>query len=196
MNASSKAASLKLALPTSISNLAMYSSAIIPIVIFRVCSWAYTVLYQSGSPKDLLMPASSSVRVENMEVWDKTTLVWFLAQNCTIPPCMKERAYRIFILSSMNMSSCMVMVIQTDWMNCSALSLLLSKVSSSVGFTPLGEWLPIGMFVRIACATADAALAAASDTLVQVSMVRSLSALLADWSWLGKLLRLGVENFT
>jgi len=38
------------------------------------------------------------VRVENMEVWDKTELALFSDQTCTIPPCMKERVYRIFIL--------------------------------------------------------------------------------------------------
>ena len=112
------------------------------------------------------MPARYSERVVNMEVWGKTTLVSFSAQTCAIPPCMNERAYRIFILSSVKVLSCMVTVIWMDQMNCSALSLLLSKLSSSAALTPLGEWLPIGMLIRIACATADMALAAASEMLV------------------------------
>src|SRR5882672_2321269 len=106
MNASSKATSLKLVLPTSLLNLAMYSSAVMPIVIFRGCSWAPAVLSQSGSPKVLSVPANSSARVENVEVWDRISLVSFSAHTCAIPPCMKERAYRIFILSSENVLSC------------------------------------------------------------------------------------------
>ena len=85
------------------------------------------------------------MRVENVEVWDKTALVSLSAQTCAIPPHMKERAYRIFILSSMNMSSCMVMVIWMDQTNCSALSLLLLKLSSLAALAPLDKWLPVGM---------------------------------------------------
>src|SRR5882672_4293346 len=183
MNVSSKAASLKLVLPASISNLAMYSSAIMPVVIFRVCSWARAVLSLSGSPKVLVMPASNLAMVVNVEEWDRIALVSFSAQTSTIPPCMNERAYRIFILSSEKVSSCMVTAMWTDQKNCSALSLLLLKVSGSAAFAPLGGWLAVGMFNRIACATADAALAAASDTSVWASMVRSSSTLLAAWSW-------------
>jgi len=58
------------------------------------------------------------------------------------------------------------MAIWTDQMNCSALSLLPSKLSGSAGLEPLDEWLPVGMFIRMACAMADAALAAASEMLV------------------------------
>jgi len=72
----------------------------------------------------------------------------------------------IFILSSVNMSSCIVMVIwdgsaltvqlcpcfhQTLWLSCSGTS---EKVA------------PVGMFIRMACAMADMALATASKTLV------------------------------
>src|SRR5882672_1075227 len=97
---------------------------------------------------------------------------------------MKERAYRIFILSLAKVSSCMVMAIQTDRTNCSALSLLPLKLSGLAALAPLGEWLPIvGMFIRIACAMADVALAAASEMSVWASMAQSLSTLLADWSW-------------
>src|SRR5882724_3723552 len=123
---------LKPVLSANISNLAVYSSAIMPIVIFRVCSWAQAVLSQSGSPKVLSMLGSNSARVANVEVYDKITLVSFSAQTCGIPPCIKERAYRIFILSSTNVSSCMVMAMWIDWTNCSALSLLPSKYSRSV----------------------------------------------------------------
>src|SRR5882672_2618236 len=165
MNASSKAALLKLVLPASISNLAVYSSAVMPIVIFMACSWACSVLSRSGSQNVLLMPARISARVENMEVWDKTVLVSFLAQTCAIPPHMKERAYRIFILPSANVSSCIMMVIWTDQTNCSDLSLLPTKLSSSAALVPLDEWLPVSMLVRIACAMANVALAAASEML-------------------------------
>src|SRR5882672_7350169 len=75
---------------------------------------------------------------------------------------MNERAYRIFILSSTKVSSCMVMAIWTDQMNCSALFLLPLKFSGSAALAPLGEWLPVSIFIKIACATADMALAAAS----------------------------------
>src|SRR5882672_7770153 len=61
-----------------------------------------------------------------------------LAQTCAIPPCMKERAYRILILLSANMLSCMVMVMQTDGMNCSSLSQLPLELSSSAALAPLG----------------------------------------------------------
>src|SRR5882724_2037536 len=76
--------------------------------LIRACSWVHAILSQSGSPKVLLIPASSSARVENVEEWDRITLVSLLAQTCTIPPCMKERAYRIFILSSVNVLSCIM----------------------------------------------------------------------------------------
>src|SRR5882724_8420824 len=39
MNASSNATLLKLVLPASISNLAVYSLAIMPVIILRVCNW-------------------------------------------------------------------------------------------------------------------------------------------------------------
>ena len=143
MNASSSATSLKLVILMSISNLAVYWSAIMPVIIFKACSWAHAILSQSGSPKVLSILASSSVRVENMEEWDR---ILFSAQTCAIPPCMKERAYRIFILLSVNMLSCIVTAIWTDQMNCSALSLLLSKLSGSAALAPLGEWLPVSMF--------------------------------------------------
>src|SRR5882672_7666666 len=183
MNASSKAASLKLVLPASISNLAMYSSVVMPIVIFRACSLALAILSLLGSLKVLVMPASNSERVVNVEEWDRTALVSFSAHTCAIPLCMNERAYRIFILSSEKVSSCIVTAMQTDRTNCSALSLLPSKVSGWAAFTPLGEWLVVGMFDRIACTTADAALAAASDMSVWASMALSSSALLVAWSW-------------
>src|SRR5882672_841563 len=170
MNVSSKAALLKPVLPVSISNLAVYSSSVMPVVIFRACSWAHAILSLSESLKVLVMPASNSARVVNVEEWYRIALVLFSAQTCAIPLRMNERVYRIFILSSEKVSSCMVMAMRTDQTNCSALSLLPSKVSSSADFTPLGGWLAVSMFNRIACAMADAALAAASDMLVWVSM--------------------------
>ena len=136
------------------------------------------------NPDILPMPGSNLARVENVEVWDKTTLVLFSAQTCTIPPCIKERVYRIFILLSTKVLSCMVTAIWTDQTNCLALSLLPLKLSSSAALTPLGKWLHVvGMFIRIACTMADVALAAASKTLDWVSMVWSSITLLANWSW-------------
>src|SRR5882724_11769191 len=126
---------------------------------------------------------SNLARVANMEVYDKITLVSFSAQTCAIPPCIKERAYRIFILSSMNMLGCMVMAMGIDQTNCSALSLLPLKHSGSAALMPLDEWLPVGIFVRMACAMADAALVAASMMSLWASRVRSWRALLVVWSW-------------
>src|SRR5882724_8579969 len=183
MNMSSRAALLKLVLFANISNLAVYSSAVIPAVIFRACSWAQAILSQLGSPKVLSMLDSNSVRVANMEVYDKITLVSFSAQTCAIPPHIKERAYRIFILSSANVSSCMVMAMRIDWKNCSALSLLPSKYSRLATLTPLGKWLLVGVLVRMACATADAALVAVSMMSLWASRVQSWRALLVVWSW-------------
>src|SRR5882724_13301504 len=95
MNASSRAALLKPVLSANISNLAMYLSAVMPVVIFRACSWARAILSQWGSPKVLSMLDRNLAKVVNMEVYDKITLVSFSAQTCAIPPCIKERAYRI-----------------------------------------------------------------------------------------------------
>src|SRR5882724_7194503 len=172
MNASSRAASLKLVLSANILNLAMYLSAVMPIVIFRACSWAQAILSRSGSPKVLSMLDSNSARVANMEVYDKIALVSFSAQTCAIPPCIQERAYRIFILSSTNMSSCMVTAMQIDQMNCSALSLLPSKHSGSAALMPLDKWLPVGILVRMDCAMADVALVAASVMWLWASRVQ------------------------
>src|SRR5882672_3206871 len=93
-----------------------------------------------------------------------------LSPNLPYPSHMKKRAYRIFIPSYMNMLSCMVMVIWMDRKNCSALSLLLLKLSGSAALAPLGKWLPVGMFVRITCAMANTAFTAASETWVWASM--------------------------
>ena len=89
-------------------------------------------------------------------------LVLFLAQTCTIPQHMKERASRTFFLSSLNVLSCIVTVIWPDQTNCSALSLLLSKLSGLAALVHPSEWPPMGMLEMIACATDDMALMAAS----------------------------------
>src|SRR5882724_8716633 len=126
---------------------------------------------------------SNLVRVANVEVYDKIALVSFLAQTCAIPPCIMERAYRIFILLSANVSSCMVTAMQIDQTNCSALSLLPSKYSGLAALTPLGEWLPVGVLVRMACATTDAALTAVSMMSLWASRVQLWRVLLVVWSW-------------
>src|SRR5882724_11814888 len=115
-----------------------------------------------------------------MDIWDSTTLVSFSAQTCAIPPCMKERAYRILILSSSNVSSGIMMAIQMDQTNCLAFSLLLSKLSSLTALVFLDEWLLVtaSILVRIAQATDDMALVAVSVTLPWASKAWSLSALL------------------
>ena len=81
-----------------------------------------------------------------------TALVSFSAQTCAILPCMKECVYRIFILSSSNMSSCIVTVIWMDWMNYLVLSLFPLKLSSLATLALLNKWFPIvaGILVRIA----------------------------------------------
>src|SRR5882724_5264953 len=126
---------------------------------------------------------SNSARVVNVEVYDKITLVSFSAQTCAILLRIKERAYRIFILLSSNVLSCMVTAMRIDQTNCSALSLLPLKHSGSATLTPLDKWLPVGILVRMACATADVALAAVSMMLLWASRVQSWRALLFVWSW-------------
>jgi len=118
-----------------------------------------------------------------VEEWDRTTLVLFSAQTCTIPPCMKERAYRIFIILFVNMLSCIMTALQTDQTHCSALSLLPSKLSCLAALEPLDKWLPVSIFITIACTMADAALATTYETSVWASMALSSRALLAVWSW-------------
>ena len=60
---------------------------------------------------------------------DKTPLVSFVAQTCTIPLCMNESTYRIFIISSTKVSIYIMTVMQMAQMNCSILSLLPLKLS-------------------------------------------------------------------
>src|SRR5882724_514942 len=88
----------------------------------------------------------------------------------------------IFILSSMNVSSCIMTAIWMHWTNCPALSLLPSKLSSLAALEPLDEWLPVSMFIGMACTTTNAALATASEMSVWASMVWSSRELLAVWS--------------
>jgi len=63
-----------------------------------------------------------------------------------------ESIQDFFILSSLNVLSCIVMAIQMGQMNCSALSLLLSKLYGSAALAFLDEWLPVAasILVRIA----------------------------------------------
>ena len=104
-------------------------------------------------------------------------------QTCAIPPHMKDRASRIFILLLVNVLSCIVTAILMEQTPCSALSLLPSKLSGSAALAPLEGWLPVGIFIKIACTTADTSLAAASETLVWASIMWSSRAFLAIWSW-------------
>ena len=119
-----------------------------------------------------------------MEEWeDRTTLVSFSAQTCAIPLCMNERAYRISILLSAHVSSCIMTAIWMDQTNCSDLSLLPSKLSGLAALAPLDEWFLVSIFFRITCTMDDVALAAASEMSVWASMVLSSRELLAVWSW-------------
>jgi len=77
----------------------------------------------------------------------------------------------------------MVMAMQIDRTNCSALSLLPSKYSGSATLTPLGEWLLVGVLVRMACAMADAALAAASYDIALGFQGSVMEGVVAVWSW-------------
>jgi len=92
-----------------------------------------------------------------MDVLAKVVLVPLAAQTCYISLLMNDNAYRIFILSSAKASICIVTAI--DWMNCSVVSQLPSKVSGSATLAFLISWPPAGacMLVRIVHATADAA---------------------------------------
>jgi len=75
-----------------------------------------------------------------------------------------------------------------------SLSLLPSKLSSSATLAPLDEWLPVCMFIRMACTTADVAFAAASEMSVWPPWHGPQEQLLAVLE-LGKLLRLIMEKF-
>src|SRR5882724_11090023 len=184
MYMSSRAASLKLVQAANISKLAVYSSAIIPSVILCACSCVQVVLSLSGSPKVLLIDAKSSARVLKEDVLSKIALVLLATHNWDIPPCMKDRVYRIFILSSTKASSCMMTAIQMDWMNCSMLSQLPSKGSGSDALVFLVGWPPanICMLVRMVWATADAAWEATLATSPGASITQVCKSLLAAWS--------------
>src|SRR5882724_13590900 len=117
-------------------------------------------------------------------------LVSFLAHTYAIPPHMKERVSRIFILSSANVSSCIMTAIWTDLTNCLALCLLPSKLSGLAALVFLGKWPLVGMLERIACTTNNGALVAVSMESPWASMVQSSRMLLAVlscmscWAWL------------
>src|SRR6266481_1887290 len=87
-------------------------------------------------------------------------VVSFAAHICAVPPCINERAYRIFILSSAKVSVCMVTAIWMAQMNSSVFSRLPSKLSGSAAFAFLLEWDWMGMLawglVAMAWVTADA----------------------------------------
>src|SRR6266481_4409348 len=99
-------------------------------------------------------------------------VVLFAAHICAVPPCINERAYRIFILSSAKVSVCMATAIQMARMNSSVFSRLPSKFSGSAAFAFLLEWDWTGMLawglVAMAWATADTV---AEATLVLSSCV-------------------------
>ena len=98
MYMSSRAASLKLVRVVSILKLAVYSSAVIPSVILSACSCVQAVLSLSGLLKVLSIDAKSSARVPKEDVLSKIALISLAAQTWAIPPHMKDRVCRIFIL--------------------------------------------------------------------------------------------------
>src|SRR6266481_9416905 len=81
-----------------------------------------------------------SSRVWKCDQPSMIAVVSFAAHICAVSPCMNERVYRIFVLSSMKVSACMVMAIQTDCMNSSVFSWLPSKLLGSAAFTLLPDW--------------------------------------------------------
>src|SRR6266481_721514 len=87
-------------------------------------------------------------------------VVSFAAHICAVPPCINERAYRIFILSSAKVSVCMATAIRMAWMNSSVFSQLPSKLSGSAAFAFLLKWDWTGMLawglVAMAWVTTDA----------------------------------------
>src|SRR5882724_6790628 len=183
MYVSSRAAALKLVQAASISKLAVYSSAIIPGVILGVCSCVQVVLSWSGSLKVLSINAKSSARVPKEDMLSKMVLFSLAAHTWAIPPCMKDRVYRIFILSSAKALSCIVMAIQMDWTNCSMLSQLPSKGSGLDALAFLVGWplADVCMLVRMVWATANAAWEAVLATS-GASITRVCKSLLVAWS--------------
>jgi len=111
----------------------------------------------------------------------KTTLVSLATQTWAIPPHMKDRVYKIFILSSVKASSCIVTVIQMDQTNCSMLSRLLSKGSGSDALAFLVSWPPadVCMLMRMVWATANAAWEAALAMSSGVSITQVCKSLLS-----------------
>jgi len=137
--------SLKLVLPTSISNLALYLSSIMPIIIFRACSWAHAILSWSGLLNVLLMPASSLMRVENVEVLDRTALV-----SSQPRPVLSLHALRRGHtgFSSFYPWTCQV----ASWQHTNRSDELFSFVPTSIKALWLGHsgtlvrWLPVSMY--------------------------------------------------
>ena len=121
----------------------------------------------------------------NLIIWCSVALTglhWSCSQPRPVPSlCELMSAYRIFILLSAKVSSCLVTVMWMDQMNCSVLSLLQLKPSSSAALA-LDKWLPVSIFIRISCATDNAALVAALDTSSRASTMQVLRELLASWS--------------
>src|SRR5882724_3195984 len=97
---------------------------------------------------------------------------------------MNDKVYRIFILSSVKVSICMVTVMQMDQTNCSVFSQLLSKISGLATLAFLISWPPVGActLVRIIYATADAAWEAMLATLSGASNIQVCRSLLVTWS--------------
>src|SRR5882724_4688305 len=97
---------------------------------------------------------------------------------------MKDKVYRIFILLSVNASSCIVMAIQMDRTNCSVLSQLPLKGSGSDALVFLVGWplANVCMLVRMVQATADAAWEAMLATSSGASITQVCKSLLVAWS--------------
>jgi len=184
MYMSSRAASLKPVRVVSILELAVYSSAIIPGVILSACNCVQAVLSQSGLLKVLLIDAKNSARVAKEDVLSKIALILLATHIWAIPPCMKDRVYRIFVLSSAKALSCMVTVIQMDQKNCSVLSQLPSKGSGSDALAFLVSWplANICMLVRMMWATADAAWEATLAMSSGASITQLCKSLFSTWS--------------
>ena len=132
----------------------------------------YRWSFPSGSLKVLLIDAKSSARVLKEDMLSKIALISLAAHTWAIPPHMKDRVYRIFILSSMKALSCMVIAIQMDQTNCSMLSWLPLKGSGLDALAFLVGWplADVCMLVRMVWATANAAWEAVLATLSGASI--------------------------
>ena len=130
-------------------------------VILSLWSCLQAMCALSGSPKAL---STCFRKMSNVCIWVilfMTAMVSFTAQTSAVPLHMKESAYKIFILSSVKVSACMVIAV---WMACKNSLVLSQLLLKGLGSAALALQIRLcevwtGMlvwgFVTITCVTAE-----------------------------------------